>query len=133
MNYLIDTQIVIWFQLFDTRLSPSVYDLLTDGCNAIFVSQISLFEIAIKQKIGKLPEFDKTIDEIIDFVEKDNFEILPVKNRHITFYNKIPLHPQHKDPFDRLIIAAALSENLPIISANEKFRLYVPQIQFIEV
>lgn len=55
MNYLIDTQILIWYQLNSGGLHKSNYDLLTDRKNNIFVSQISLFEIAITQKIGKLP------------------------------------------------------------------------------
>jgi PIN domain nuclease of toxin-antitoxin system len=132
MDYLIDTQIIIWFQLFDERLKPSIYELLADGKNSIFVSQTSLFEIAIKQKIGKLPELDKPIDELIDIIQKDGFEILSLKNRHITFYNSVPLIETHKDPFDRLIIATAIAENLPLISADEKFQLYKNFITLIE-
>ncbi|MFN8347215.1 MAG: type II toxin-antitoxin system VapC family toxin [Spirosomataceae bacterium] len=124
MDYLVDTQIIIWFQLFDQRLRPSIYELLSDGRNTLFVSQISLFEIAIKQKIGKLPELDKPMVELIEIIQNDGFEILSLKNRHITSYNSIPLNETHKDPFDRLIIATAIAENLPVISADEKFQLY---------
>ena len=133
MSYLIDTQILIWFQLFDTKLKPEIYELITDDEDTIFVSQVSLFEIAIKQKIGKLSELDKRIGDLITLIKKDGFEILPIKNEHIVAYNDVPLFAdQHKDPFDRLIIATAISENLPIISADEKFKLYGSLINLIE-
>lgn len=133
MEYLIDTQIIIWFQLFDKKLNSSTYELLVDDKNTIYVSQVSLFEIAIKQKIGKLPELGKPIDEIIELIKKDGFEILPIKNKHISAYQSVPFFPElHKDPFDRLIIATALSENLPVISADEKFKLYDSLITLIE-
>lgn len=133
MSYLIDTQILIWFQLFDTKLKPEIYELITDDKDRIFVSQVSLFEIVIKQKVGKLSELDKEIGDLIALIKKDGFEILPIKNEHIVAYNDVPLFAdQHKDPFDRLIIATAISENLPIISADEKFKLYTPFITLIE-
>jgi PIN domain nuclease of toxin-antitoxin system len=125
MECILDTQIIIWFQLFEKKLSSSIYELLADTKNTIFVSQISLFEIAIKQKTGKLPELDKPIEEIIELIKNDGFKILSIKNSHIIAYHSVPFFADlHKDPFDRLLIATALFENLPIISADEKFRLY---------
>jgi PIN domain nuclease of toxin-antitoxin system len=132
MKYIIDTQIVIWFLLFDNRLKSEIYKLLIDNENTIYVSQVSLFEITIKQKIGKLPELDKTIAELIDLIKKDGFEFYPIKNEHLINYNAIPLRPEHKDPFDRLIIATALSENIAVISADEKFKLYDSLITLVE-
>jgi PIN domain nuclease of toxin-antitoxin system len=76
MNYLIDTQILIWYQLNSSGLHKSNYDLLTDRKNNIFVSQISLFEIAIKQKIGKLPELDLSISDLVGLIERDDFNLL---------------------------------------------------------
>ena len=61
MKYLIDTQILIWFQLSSDKLSKNSIALLLDPTNEIFVSQITLFELVIKQKIGKLPELDISI------------------------------------------------------------------------
>ena len=132
MLYLIDTQIIIWFLLEDSKLSSAIYDRLTDDKNTIFVSQVSLYEIAIKQKIGKFPELSEPMDKLIELIEKIDFRILSIKNKHIVAYDSIHLFDNHKDPFDRLIIATALSENLTIISADEKFKLYLPGIQLIE-
>ncbi len=132
MTYLIDTQVLIWFQAVDSRLKPSIYELLTDLQNKIWVSQVSLFEIAIKQKLNKLPELDLSINRIVELIENDGIGILRISNNHIAAYDNLPLLPIHRDPFDRLILATALAENLPIISSDKNFRLYVPQIQLIE-
>lgn len=132
MVYLVDTQIVIWFLLFDDNLTPPVYDLLIDTNNSILVSQVSLFEIAIKQTIGKLPELDKSISELTTIITNDGFDILPLQNEHLAEYSTVPLLPNHKDPFDRLIIATAISEGLPIISADEKFSLYQNLVTLIK-
>ncbi|RDB05008.1 type II toxin-antitoxin system VapC family toxin [Runella aurantiaca] len=98
----------------------------------MFVSQISLFEIAIKQRIGKLPELETPIEDLIEIIQNDGFEILSLKNRHINLYHSVPLLETHKDPFDRLIIATAMAESLPVISADEKFKLYKEFITLIE-
>ncbi len=131
MNYLIDTQILIWYQLNSGRLYNRNYDLLTDRKNNIFVSQISLFEIAIKQKIGKLPELDLSISDLAGLIERDDFNLLTLQTKHIEAYAQIPLLANHRDPFDRLLLATALSENLAIISADKHFKLYAPQISVI--
>jgi PIN domain nuclease of toxin-antitoxin system len=132
MVYLVDTQVIIWFLLFDKQLKPFVYDILIDANNSIFVSQISLFEIVIKQTIGKLPELDTSINKLTKIIENDGFEILPLKNAHLSAYTTIPLLDSHKDPFDRLIMATAIAENIPVISADEKFRFYREFFTLIE-
>lgn len=130
MKYLIDTQIVIWALISPNKISAHVRNILQN--NAIYVSQISLFEIAIKQKINKLPEFSMSIDDTINRLLEDGFEILSLKDIHLGGYDAIPLLMFHKDPFDRLILATALSENVPIISADENFKFYSSQITLIE-
>ena len=130
MEYLIDTQIIIWSIISPKKLSMRVREILQN--HSIGVSQVSLFEIAIKQKIGKLSEINLSTEELIIRLLTDNFKILSIKDAHIVSYNDIPLMPDHRDPFDRLILATAFSEDLPIISSDENFKLYVPQIQLIE-
>lgn len=129
VSYLIDTQILIWTLVAPNKLAQQVKNALEN--EAIFISQISFFEIAIKQKLGKLPELDLTIDQLTNFIERDGFNLLGVQNRHIDAYAEIPLLANHRDPFDRLLLATAFSENMPIISADENFALYPPQIQLI--
>ena len=131
MKLLIDTQILIWYQLYDSKLHANIYDLLTRLENTIYVSQISLVEIAIKQKIGKLPELDATISTLASLIEQDGFVILPLQTKHIEAYNEIPLFPEHRDPFDRLLLATAFSENMPIVSSDGNFELYKQYVQVL--
>ncbi|WP_428668544.1 type II toxin-antitoxin system VapC family toxin [Runella sp.] len=112
------------------KLSSHVKELLQN--NQILVCHISLFEIAIKQKIGKLSELTLPIDALIKQAISDNFSFLSISTSHIASYDAVPLAETHKDPFDRLIIATAIAENLPIISADEKFRLYNDLITLVE-
>ena len=132
MKLLIDTQILIWYQLYDPKLHANIYDLLTRLENIIYVSQISLVEIAIKQKIGKLPELDASISTLASLIEQDGFIVLPLQVRHIEAYSKIPLFPEHRDPFDRLLLATAFSENIPIVSSDENFEHYKQHVQVFD-
>ena len=130
MDILIDTQILIWSIVSPEKLSTKIKNILEN--NTICISQISFFEISIKQKIGKMQNLALPINELIKRIIDDNFEILSIKNAHIIAYQDIELHEQHRDPFDRLLLATALSERLPIISADEKFKWYSTQIELIE-
>lgn len=87
-----------------------------------------MFEIAIKQKIGKLPELDLPIDNLTNLIEQDGFNLLPLKIDHIAAYSLILLMLNHRDPFDRLLLATALSEKMAVISADAHFKLYGPQV-----
>ena len=93
---------------------------------------MSLYEIAIKHKLNKLPGFDIPINELVEKIGLIDFQIMPIKNEHIDAYNSIDLEEDHRDPFDRLIIATAFNEKIPIISADEKFKNYQSQIQLID-
>lgn len=113
-------------------MKSNIIAILTDPANEIYVSQVSLFEIAVKQNIGKTPELNWDTETIVKQIQKDKFDLLNIQNQHIQEYITLPFFDQHKDPFDRLIIATAISENLPIISADEKFKLYGSIINLIE-
>ena len=99
-------------------------EIIQDPSNTIFFSQISLFEIAIKQAIGKLPEFRSGIEEIYHQAIKDNFTFLALHNHPLYNYNKVPLLKEHRDPFDRLLIAIAYEENAVILTADKNFIFY---------
>ena len=130
MRYLIDTQIFIWALINPEKLTESTKQILEN--NEILVSQISLFEIAIKQKIGKLPELNLSIDELVEETKRHNFTLLLLSTKHLAAYDKIQLVENHRDPFDRLLLATALSEDMPIISTDGNFVYYVSQICLIK-
>lgn len=132
MKYLIDTQILIWFQTNDIQLKPQIKEILDNQNNQILVSDVSLYEISIKKVINKLPDLPATIEDIIFVINDDGFEFLPINHKHILSYNLLPLNNEHRDPFDRLIISTAISGNLPVISSDQKFKLYKNFFELIE-
>jgi PIN domain nuclease of toxin-antitoxin system len=90
-----------------------------------------LYEIAIKQKTGKLPDLRLTVEEIYHQALNDNFIFLPLSNQHIFNYKNIPLNPLHRGPFDRLLIATAHHENAVMITRDENFSLYTGFIKVL--
>ena len=123
-TYLLDTHCLIWFQENNPQIPSPAMEVIQEPANTILFSQISLYEIAIKQKIGKLPSFNATILEVYHQARKDNFTFLPINNYHIDSYQKVPLHTDHKDPFDRLLIAVDYEENAIVLTADKNFKLY---------
>jgi len=123
-RYLLDTHSLIWFQENNPKIPKPVMNIIQEPDNVILFSQISLFEINIKQKIGKLPGFYVSAEEIYQQATKDGFTFIPIQNQHIYNYSKVPLIADHRDPFDRLLIATAIEENAIVLSADEKFKLY---------
>jgi PIN domain nuclease of toxin-antitoxin system len=119
MQYLLDTQILIWSLEDSPKLKPSLRTIIENPSHTIFVSQFSLMEMSFKLKLGKLPEFIVTIEFITSQLLSDGFEILHVSNNHIFSYQEVPFFEDHRDPFDRLLLATALSEQIPIISIDE--------------
>ncbi|MGJ5632938.1 type II toxin-antitoxin system VapC family toxin [Nostoc sp. CALU 1950] len=116
MKFLLDTQAFLWFVLNDRALSQVACDLIVDPLNDILLSPASYWEIAIKVSIGKyqIPgNFETWMEHQIQVNE---FEILPIKVAHAAVIVALPFH--HKDPFDRLLVAQALTEKIPIISVD---------------
>jgi PIN domain nuclease of toxin-antitoxin system len=132
MRLLLDTQIAIWALENNPQLKPPIRLLLEDSTNEILVSHFSLMELAIKLKLGKLPDFIISLSIFIQQLQNDGFTILPCYNPHIIAYEAIPLFDDHRDPFDRFLLATALAEQIPIISADDKFPRYRPLIEIID-
>ena len=128
---LIDTQILIWFYQDNPRLKGNIRDLIGDENNEIFISQVSFYEIAVKQSKGIMPDFLKPLEDIVEQVTQNEFQIWSIANTHLFSFYRIPYHKNHIDPFDRLILATALAEQVAIISADEKFKQYETIIELI--
>ncbi len=131
MDILIDTQILIWIQENNPAISERSRAALSNSANQIYISQLSFIEIAIKLKIGKLPDFLVSVNQLIAQTEQDGFHIIQLDNRHIATYDQVPLYEDHRGPFDRLLLATALAEQMPIISADEKFSRYQGLVDII--
>jgi len=124
MNILIDTQILIWSFDVHSPLSQKHRQLIEDVSNRIFVSQISLMELAIKRNINKLPGFVPDIKTVANQLANNGFELLRLTDEHIFTYQALPIFQEHRDPFDRFLIASAMHEKLTILTSDAKFQLY---------
>ena len=118
MRILLDTQIFYWLFYDQHKLSPGARALL-DHADAVYVSAVSFWEIAIKVKIGKL---NADVSELISNLKSANLIELPMLARHTPVVSALPLH--HADPFDRLLIAQAMSEPLNMLTTDAQLKQY---------
>lgn len=121
MKILIDTQAFIWFVEDDRQLPSKIKDELENIENTIILSIASLWEMTIKMSLDKL-KISCDIEEMIEKVYKNGFEILPILPNHIIKLSS--LNYIHRDPFDRIIIAQGLSEDLTIVTSDAIFKEY---------
>jgi PIN domain nuclease of toxin-antitoxin system len=122
MRVLLDTNSFLWFISGSHRLSIDAQRFIADLDNQLVLSLASLWEIAIKISIGKL-ELLQPFDQLIPQQLKENdIHVMPIELSHLTKILGLPFH--HRDPFDRLIIAQALTEGLSVISPDIVFSKY---------
>lgn len=125
MRLLLDTHSFLWFITADPRLSPPAQQLLARGSNQLLLSLASVWEVAIKVSIGRLP-LPAPLDPFVpEQLELNRIELLPITLEHTFEVARLPLH--HRDPFDRLIIAQAIREGVPVVSADAAFDGYPVQ------
>jgi PIN domain nuclease of toxin-antitoxin system len=125
MNILLDSHTLIWFSQNSLQLSSSAIKILEDRNNLLFLSLVSVWEIQIKVQLGKL-NLDISLSEIVkDQTKINDVQILPLKLSHIWTLDTLPYY--HKDPFDRLLISQAITENLIILGVDSVFNSYPVQ------
>ena len=112
--HLIDTYALLWYLRDSSKLSEKAHEII-DNEEQIFTSIASLWEIAIKHSIGKL-DLEFSITQIEELCKQKDISILPIASKHLDELKKLPNH--HNDPFDRLIICQARTENLTIITRD---------------
>ena len=125
MKYLLDTNaFILLFSDFDAL--PVTYQrILTDSSNAFVVSPASMWEMAIKERLGKLDLKNISLQEMSGRLRaKQQIGLLPIKQKQLLYIATLPKVKDHGDPFDLLIIAQALTENLPVLTSDGKFHLY---------
>ncbi len=116
MNILLDTQALI--RWLDDRVPRRLARLLVKPQTVIAVSIVTPWEIAMKRQLGLRPR------QIAEAIEAIGARLLPVQLAHVEKLESLPSPPEHRDPFDRMLIAQALSEGYAIASADERFGLY---------
>lgn len=121
MRLLLDTHLAFWWQTGDRRLSHEARQLVESSIEPVLVSRVSLWELTIKANLGKLhihlPTFAAQVEAM-------GFTWLPIENSHILHLSDLPQFADHKDPFDRLLVAQSLGESLILLTVDAKLVRY---------
>ena len=122
LRFLTDTHAMLWWLRDDRRLSPRARAFREDGANELLWSIASSWEVAVKLGIGKL-ELDLPLHRLFaDIVSEQGAIVLPIGHEHCALLADLPRH--HRDPFDRMLIAQAQHERVPILTADPKLAAY---------
>lgn len=118
MRLLLDTNILLWLMQADLRLTPEARTLI-ESAYEVHVSSASIWEIAIKWRLGKIEENPQIV---VDKLKPAGIRELRITNRHAVATSTLPL--LHRDPFDRLLIAQAMSEPMHLLTADARLKAY---------
>lgn len=119
MKLLLDTHAFLWWLADDPQLEAQARELVADPRAVVYVSAVSLWEIAIKSRLGKL---DAGSADLLEEIATNDFLQLPISARHALLAGSLPGH--HEDPFDRMLIAQAWMEELTIVTRDAAFAAY---------
>ena len=122
MRVLLDTHAFLWWIADSRRLSTAAYDSIFEIENVILVSAATAWEVATKYRLGKLPEAEATTYDIVSTIANQGFSELPITVEHGDRAGSLPGH--HRDPFDRMLIAQAITDDLVLISNETLFDQY---------
>lgn len=130
MKVLVDSHSYLWIKMDDPRLSRRARSILRGEENELYFSLTSLWEVSISIRLGRLRNLTSTVAFVRDSLVEDGFNILPLRYEDILAMEHLPLVKDHRDPFDRMLIAQAINNELPVLTNDAKIKLY-PQIQTI--
>jgi PIN domain nuclease of toxin-antitoxin system len=122
MRLLLDTNALIYSLGSPKKLSLKVRDALTSEDSVVLVSAVSIWEMRIKQALGKL----KVTSALLEAIQEQGFDLLPITPVHADSLKDLPMH--HRDPFDRLLVAQALLEKLTVVTTDAVFSKYGVQV-----
>lgn len=126
MKLLLDTHTFIWFVDGNNLISQKAKESILSPANTKYVSIASIWEMAIKISLEKL-KVNRPFKETFEQIDENGFELLPIVFDHTLLLTRLDFH--HRDPFDRLLVAQAMSENMTIVSKDQHFSSYqVPLI-----
>ncbi len=120
MSYLIDTHILLWWLFNDSQLKDKHRVIIQNPENQVLVSSATAWEIATKYRIGKLPEAAPIVADYHQILKQGKFVELVISATHALHAGNLPI--DHRDPFDRMLMAQAELENLPIITYDSAFK-----------
>jgi PIN domain nuclease of toxin-antitoxin system len=118
---LLDTHIAIWFFNGSPDLSETAKRVILDPDNRINVSVVSVWELAVKINVGKL-KFTDGVAGFLKLIDSNGFRLLSITPKHLLGLERLPLY--HRDPFDRILVATAISEEMDFVTADKDIPLY---------
>lgn len=122
MRLLLDTHVAIWATNTPERISEEIRGLIEDGENELAVSVVAIWEIAIKQSLGRIDAPPFSGDQAIVEFQAASFDLLDIKPAHAAFVERLPL--LHDDPFDRIVLAQAAIENMQFMTYDRHLTRY---------
>lgn len=122
MRLLLDTHVFLWWITDDPHLSDRARALIGEGGNEVFLSAASAWELVVKASLRRLETVQPLERFVPDQLERNGFQALPVLLRHALALPDLP--PLHRDPFDRMLVAQALTEEMTLVSADREIRRY---------
>jgi PIN domain nuclease of toxin-antitoxin system len=128
VNLLMDTHTFIWFDAEPAKLSTHAAQILTDPNNRVLLSVVTIWELIIKTQIGKLTLRDAVRTVVDDHVSRNAIEILDIRAEQVYAIGTLPT--AHKDPFDRLLVAQAIVEGAPLVTADPVFANYPVTVEW---
>jgi len=120
---LLDTHVLLWAIGNSTALSSRVTEYISDDQNEVFISAISLWEIALKHSTGKL-ELNFAVEDIPNYCQQMGFRLIPLMPLEALGILELPLKQNHKDPFDRMLIFQCLRGKYTMLSKDDKMKYY---------
>jgi PIN domain nuclease of toxin-antitoxin system len=126
LKYLLDTHTLLWWLDNSSTLSQEAKKIIANLNNDIFVSAATAWEISIKKSIGKLT----APDDFEDALKVNSFYHIPITIKDGLTIEKLPFFNNHKDPFDRMLVAQAINNNFTIITRDPSFKFY--QVNLID-
>jgi PIN domain nuclease of toxin-antitoxin system len=128
LNYLLDTHLLIWAANRNPRLPDDVAQIISRPDAALWVSVVSIFEVAVKRSLDRR-DFRYQAGQLRAGLLANGYTELPVEGRHVLLLATLPL--LHTDPFDRLLIAQAVAEGMMLLTADRKLEQYGHPVRFV--
>ncbi len=126
MRFIVDTQVWLWWHAEPEKLGPKARALLEDENNEAFLSAASVWEIAIKYSVKKLPLPEAPREYVSSRIASGQFSIMDITANHALECAALPMH--HKDPFDRILVSQAMVERISILTADRIIRKYAVEV-----
>lgn len=128
MRLLLDTHLILWWEAGHPALPSQARALIENNDQGVFASRASLWEMAIKASLGRLRV---DLGKFVENTEKHGFRWLDITNQHLFAVAALPVFEDHKDPFDRLLVAQSMTEPLVLLTVDAKLGRYGPSVRVV--